>query len=71
MRGPFALRGAARCVFRPRIVEGTQVDLLRVLWQMLSNRGRKIFDGHVRQKTSLRVDANYGRPVERYDARID
>jgi len=31
MRGSFALRGTARCVLRPRIVESAQVDLLRVL----------------------------------------
>lgn len=55
--GALACR-AARDVFRPGVVEGTQVNLLRVGRQMGLNRWRKVLDGHVRQATSLCVGAS-------------
>ena len=45
MSGLFALLGTSSLVFRPGIIEGSQVDLLRVRWQMRPNRRGKVIDG--------------------------
>jgi hypothetical protein len=52
MSSLLALLRTARLIFRPGIIEGSQVDLLRVQWQMRPNRRGKIIDGCVGQVTS-------------------
>ena len=54
MGGDFA-RGPARRVFDPGVVEGTEVDFLRVPRQMCLDRGRQVFDGCVGQAATSRV----------------
>ena len=52
MSGLLALLRTARLIFGPGIIEGSQVDLLGVQWQMRLNWRGEVSDGCVGQVTS-------------------
>lgn len=54
MRRTLALRGAARLILRPRVIEGREINRLRMRRQMRPDRWRKVVDRCIGQAQGLR-----------------